>query len=346
VIDPAEPSPAATVSPAERIGAQRAQATLFDLPERSLEAAPHSPEHLELSAALPRGVRLGTMTWSFPGWRGIVYGNDAPVGALSELGLSAYGKHPLLGAVEIDRSYYEPLSAEVLRAYADQVPAGFRFLVKAHEACSVRRYPRHARYGSKRGELNPLYLDASYARDAIIGPVQSGLGEKLGALLFQFPPLVEPEPAEAFADELARFLGTLPRGVTYAVELRTAALLTARYGDALADSGAVHCHNAWSGMPPVLTQAKQLPPATRHPLIVRWLLAPGEVYDDARDRFRPFDRIGREDTVVRSAIARLVAKAAARDVAALVLINNKAEGCAPESAFRLARAIVEARKLI
>jgi uncharacterized protein YecE (DUF72 family) len=320
---------------------QRAQATLFDLPERGIDAEPPSPEHVELAAALPGGVRLGTMSWSFAGWRGLVYGKDAPVGALAELGLGAYGRHPLLGAVEIDRSYYDPLSAEVLGAYAVQVPAGFRFVVKAHEACSVRRYPQHARYGSKRGALNPHYLDPSYARDAVVGPVQSGLGAKLGALLFQFPPLAEAEAPEAFADQLAAFLGALPRGLPYAVELRTPALLTPRYAQALADHGGIHCHNAWSGMPPILAQAKQLPPATRHPLLIRWLLAPGEVYADARDRFRPFDRITREDLPVRSAIARLVAKAAANAVPALVLINNKAEGCAPQSAFRLARAIVD-----
>jgi uncharacterized protein YecE (DUF72 family) len=350
VSEPANRQPAAKVHPAApaSLGPGRGappaatQATLFELPERAIEAAPPSAEHGGLAAALPDGVRLGTMSWSFPGWRGIVYGKDAPVGSLSELGLGAYGKHPLLGAVEIDRSYYDPLSATVLRAYAEQVPSSFRFLVKAHEACSVRRYPRHARYGTKRGTLNPHYLDPGYARDAVVGPVQSGLGEKLGALLFQFPPLAELEAPEAFADALGAFLGALHRGVTYAVELRTPALLSSRYGDALAAAGAVHCHNAWSGMPTILAQARQLPPASRHPLVVRWLLAPGEAYDDARDRFRPFDRIGSEDLAVRSMIARLVARAAARNVPALVLINNKAEGCAPESAFRLARAIVEA----
>ena len=54
-----------------------------------------------------------------------------------------------------------------------------------------------------------------------------------------------------------------------------------------------------------------------------------------------FDRIAREDQPARAAIARLVARAAARGVPAIVTINNKAEGCAPESAFRLAQAIVE-----
>jgi uncharacterized protein YecE (DUF72 family) len=318
------------------------QSSLFELPPPELAAAAPTPEHVRWAAALPSEVRLGTMSWSYPGWRGLVYGQEVPAGSLAQRGLSAYAKHPLLGAVEIDRSYYEPLGVELLRAYAEQVPAGFRFLVKAHEDCTVRRYPLHARYGSKRGQLNPLYLDSGYTADAIVGPVHSALGAKLGAILFQFSPTAQPQAAEAFAADLGSFLAGLPRGIPYAVELRTPELLSMHYSEALAQGGAVHCHNAWSGMPPILTQAKQLPPAARNPLVIRWLLAPGEVYADARDRFRPFDRITREDLLVRSAIVRLVVLAAARGVPALVLINNKAEGCAPESAFRLAREIVRA----
>jgi len=318
------------------------QGTLFELPAPEIEAAPPAPGASELAARLPELVRLGTMSWSFPGWRGLVYAPDAPEGALAARGLGAYARHPLLGAVEIDRSYYEPLGASLLAELAGQVPRQFRFLVKAHEACSVRRFPEHARYGRARGQANPRYLDPSYAADAVIGPTQSGLGEKLGAIVFQFPPSRQELTPEAFAGELGTFLSRLPRGVKYAVELRRADWFGPRYFQALLDTGAVHCHNAWSAMPPVLGQAKQVPPPARHPLIVRWLLAPGEAYEATRERFRPFDRLAREDQPTRAAIARLVARAAARGVPAIVTINNKAEGCAPASAFRLAQAIVDA----
>jgi uncharacterized protein YecE (DUF72 family) len=322
------------------MGTRDPQATLFELAPPELQAAPATPAQLELRARLPAGVRLGTMSWAFPGWRGIVYGQDAPAGSLSGYGLSAYAKHPLLGAVEIDRSYYEPLEADTYAAYAAQVPSDFRFLVKAHELCLVRRFPGHTRYGRKRGQENPLYLDARYAAEVVVGPIQSGLGDKLGAILLAFPPSAEPAPAEVFAAQLGEFLERLPRGITYAVELRNPSWLGPAYGAALASNAAVHCHNAWSYMPGVLTQARRLPAATRNPLIVRWLLAPGEKYEEARQRFHPFERIAREDTGVRRDIAWLVKRAAEHGVPALVTINNKAEGCAPESALRLAEAIV------
>lgn len=317
---------------------RHAQPTLFELPEPEVQAADVRSEQRELAARLPASLRLGTMSWSFPGWRGLVYGSDVAVKRLAGEGLTAYAKHPLLGAVEIDRSYYEPLSAESFRRYAAQVPERFRFLVKAHEECTVRRFPLHARYGKKRGADNPRYLDAAYATDAVIGPAVEGLGAKLGVLLFQCPPQ-EVESPSAFVRRLRAFLKDLPAGMPYAVELRNRELLTPEYAAALAETGAVHCHNAWNDMPSVLEQARLVPPVARRPLVVRWLLRRGEEYEAARERFAPFDRIVDEDAPTRESITRLVSKAIQHDVTTFVFINNKAEGCAPESAFRLARDI-------
>ena len=77
------------------------------------------------------------------------------------------------------------------------------------------------------------------------------------------------------------------------------------------------------------------------PLLVRWRLRPGDEYAAARERYSPFSHIVDPDEHTRGSIARLVARAVRHAVPALVLINNKAEGCAPESAFRLASAIAE-----
>jgi uncharacterized protein YecE (DUF72 family) len=316
------------------------QGTLFELPREKVEAAPARSEQVELAARLPAGIRLGTMSWTFPGWRGIVYAANARAERLAAEGLAAYAQHPLLRAVEIDRSYYDPLSSESFRGLAEQVPEGFRFLVKAHQACTIQRFPQHARYGKKRGGENPLFLDAAYASEAVIGPTLEGLGVKLSGLLFQFSPEDFGAP-QRFAERLQSFLAGLPKGVTYAVELRNPSLFTPAYAAALAAGGAVHCHNAWGELPSVLAQAKALPPVARRPLVVRWLFPPGDSYAAASERLAPFDRIVAEDVTRRDAIARLVANALRHDVPALVLVNNDAEGCAPESIERLARAIVE-----
>jgi uncharacterized protein YecE (DUF72 family) len=316
------------------------QGTLFALPPRTVPAVPPSARELSLRAHLPAGLRLGAMTWSYPGWRGIVYAQQHTESQLAQAGLGAYAERPLHRAAEIDRAYYEPLPSAVYADYAAQVPGDFRFLVKAHEDCTVARYPLHARYGKKRGLDNPLFLDPAHAAP-IVEAARTGLGDKLGAVLFQFPPQDDGAP-QAFAHKLHQFLCALPKGVVYAVELRNRSLLTRAYGAALADAGAVHCHNAWSQMPSVLDQARALPRETRRPLVVRWLLRPGADFQASRARYEPFDRVVDEDPGTRAEIARLVGKALDHGVDALVLVDNKAEGSAPGSIVQLGAAVADA----
>jgi uncharacterized protein YecE (DUF72 family) len=324
---------------ASRVAAPESQGTLFRLPHPVLEAVAPSPEHTALAARLPQSIRLGAMTWSYPGWKGIVYAQAASEKQLANHGLTAYARLPLLRAAEIDRAYYEPLAAHAYHGYAAQVPREFRFLVKAHEDCCVARYPLHARYGKKRGLDNPLFLDAMHA-ERVVRAAQEGLGDNLGGILFQFPPQDVREPRR-FAERLHAFLRRLPADIPYVVELRNPELLTPAYGAALADARAVHCHNAWNTMPSVSEQARRLPKATRRPLVVRWLLRPHETFADAKTRYAPFDRLVAEDGARRAEIARLVARAHLHDVPALVLVDNKAEGCAPLSVEALAHAIME-----
>ncbi len=108
-------------------------ASLFGPPP---EAAPVAPAETDdelqrLARRLPASIRLGTSSWSFPGWQRIVYGGEYDEARLARDGLPAYARHPLLRTVGIDRSFYQPLSAQQYAAYARQVPEEFRFLVKA-----------------------------------------------------------------------------------------------------------------------------------------------------------------------------------------------------------------------
>lgn len=309
-------------------------------PKNEVKPAPVPAEIKSIAARMPAHIRLGTSSWSFPGWAGIVYDGVVPQARLARAGLAAYARHPLLRSVSIDRTFYGPIEAADFAAYAAAVPDDFRFLVKGHELCTIGRFPSHPRYGAQGGQRNALFLDAGYAADNVVAPAVEGLGEKLGPLLFQFPPqdIAAIGGADRFAIRIGEFLRGLPRGPLYAVEIRNAELLRPRYLDALAEAGAHHCVNAHPSMPDVDAQARLALQANPKALVVRWMLHRGFVYEQARERYAPFDRIVDEDAASREGIAR--ACLAAR-VPAFVLINNKAEGSAPRSAFRLAARIVE-----
>jgi uncharacterized protein YecE (DUF72 family) len=301
--------------------------------------APVSPDIEELGRALDPEIRLGPSTWSFPGWAGIVYDGKYSTAQLAHEGLAALAQHPLLRGVGLDRTYYAPVPASELAAYAAEVPPGFRFLVKAHEELTLARFPDRPRYGRDRGLGNPLYLDTTYAADEVVAPYVEGLGEKGGALLFQFSPQDVGGPAR-FADDLGAFLLALPQGPLYAVEVRNRELLTPRYAEALAAAGAVHCINAHPRMPDVRTQASLTGVARARAVVVRWLLGPGETYETAGRRFAPFDRIQEEDPAARRSLAHLAREARARSQPVLLTVNNNAEGSAPLSIAKLAAEIV------
>jgi uncharacterized protein YecE (DUF72 family) len=301
--------------------------------------APVDPHWVELKARLPGGLRLGTSSWHFPGWAGLVYDRVAEERMLGRDGLYAYARHPLLGCVGLDRSFYAPMSAADFRHYARQVPPGFRFMVKAPMACTA---------ASTRGERgtrpapNPLFLDAQFATDRFVGPCLEGLGETAGPLVFQFPPLgweVTGRPA-AFAEQLLGFLERLPRGPLYAVELRDHALVTAGYLTALRSAGAHHCLSLHPRMPVASEQARETGLDQHGPLVVRWNLHASFGYEEAKARYTPFTRLVDEDLPNRIALARLCLAASARGDPAFIVANNKAEGSAPLTLFKLAEQIV------
>jgi uncharacterized protein YecE (DUF72 family) len=252
-----------------------------------------------------------------------VYDREASQTTLSRHGLRAYSRNPLLRAVAIDRTYYGPIPASEFRAYAEQVPESFRFLVKAHEA--LTRPGEH-------------YLDRRYAIEEVIGPAVEGLGAMAAVLLLQFPPQSVRNLGGPlrFAEDVNGFLRDLPRDVLYALEIRNAELLTPRYVEALEESKACHCYNVHPSMPDVAEQAKRTA-GTRFPaLVVRWMLRRDRDYEEAREDFRPFDRLAAEDSSSRAAVARLCRETADP---AFVIVNNKAEGSAPLSVFKLAEEI-------
>jgi uncharacterized protein YecE (DUF72 family) len=298
-----------------------------------------------LQNRLPSGVHLGTSSWSFPGWAGLVY--DAPYteSKLARDGLTAYATHPLLKTVSIDRTFYAPLAERDFADYAKQIPAelAFRFVVKAPMAVTSS----YLRDETGNFSDSPFYLDAAYAIDSFIAPASVGLAATLGPLVFQFPPQgkrIVAQP-DGFINRLYRFLNALPPGILYAVELRDPELLTPRFFKCLETTRVSFCVASHARMP---SPAEQIRLMNTHlsaaaiaaqPFICRWSLHAGFKYEDAKSRYFPFDRLVDEDIDSRSALAAAALAAAHAQQPSFITINNKAEGSAPLSVEKLAALI-------
>jgi uncharacterized protein YecE (DUF72 family) len=250
----------------------------------------------------------------------------------------------VLRAVGFDRTFYGPVSERAFAGHAAQVPATFRFLVKAPSALTDAYLRAN---GGRATDRNPRFLDVALAADQVVTPCVAGLREKLGMLVFQFPPLGgrAARLADRFVERLSAFLNALRREahrhVPIAVEVRDPELLGEPLARALNEAGARFCFSVHARMPSFERQRQAMAGLAPGALVARWNLHAGFQYEQAKARYAPFDRLVDEDPATRTAIAEAVVSTLRLGKPAIVIANNKAEGSAPLSAIKLAAAIVE-----
>ena len=293
-----------------------------------------------VAGQLPDDIRFGTSSWSFPGWKGLVYSGAVSPSSIAKGGLREYARHPLLRTVGVDRSYYAPIPIEDLRRYADQLPDGFRCCTKAPAGVTALTLGPP---GS--GRLNPDFLSADRLIAELLEPFSLAFAAHTGPFILEFPPFPRDrrlEPAD-FVARLDRFLEQLPRQFDYAVELRDQRLLTPEYSEALKRHGVAHTYNYWSAMPMPSAQADIVPPDDLPFTVVRLLLRPGTWYEDQKERFRPFNAIVEPDEAMRRDVVALSDRALTRGRKVWVLVNNKAEGSSPLTIMALARKVAAHR---
>ncbi len=329
---------------------ERKQLTLFEAPvlaKPELSVQPYVTEAATaLAARVPPWIRLGTSSWTFPGWNNLVYAGAPSREALIAHGLRAYAAHPLLRTVGIDRSYYGPLTADDLRGYAADLAdaPGFRPISKVWEEITTVVFPPHARYGERAGTVNHGFMDVERFMVDVLAPFDEVFAEHLGPFVLEIPPF----PA-ARAPSLARILGridtflaAMPKHLQLAIEVRNKELLCPDYFALLRTHGAAHVFNFWTGMPTVGTQLRMRESLTADFVVSRLMLPPFVRYEDQKAAFEPFNRIQTPQPGMRADVVDLVRAAAAVGAKqAFIIVNNKAEGCSPLTVFALADLIAQ-----
>ncbi|HLF06261.1 MAG TPA: DUF72 domain-containing protein, partial [Thermoplasmata archaeon] len=138
-------------------------------------------------------IRTGSAAWTHPHWRGRVYPES--------LGDHQLLKHysTLWDFVEVDSSYYSVPSLAMAEGWRKKTPPGFVFAMK---------FPRDFLHPRARLDLDLMYRFFEAAR---------ALGDKLGPILLQFSPGVDPRDGREF---LPALFDQLEMDLRYVVELR------------------------------------------------------------------------------------------------------------------------------
>jgi uncharacterized protein YecE (DUF72 family) len=314
---------------------------------KTVEPAVPNAEVISLAKTLPPRVRLGTSSWNYPGWAGLVWDGEYPETNLSRYGLTAYAKHPLFRTVSIDRGFYRPLNVAQFAEYASQVDQDFRFVVKAPSLVTDALIRDESGRGMR---ANPHFLNAEEAVKMFVEPALEGLAHRLGALVFQISPLPNqmlmhvPE----VIDRLHQLLKAIPNfrhiapDAAVAVEVRDPQWLTPQFVNALRDTGATYCMGLHAKMPSISEQLPILRALWPGPLVCRWNLnslhgAYG--YEDAQQAYSPYDKMIDPDLEARTTLAKVISGTANAGQNVYVTLSNKAEGSAPLSVIELAKAI-------
>lgn len=143
-------------------------------------------------------IYAGTSGYGYKEWKGSFYPEKLPAGEM----LAFYAKQ--LPAVEINNTFYRMPQYSVLEAWAEQVPRGFTFAVKAPQIIT---------------HIKRLHKVSEETRFLVTS--LKGLGGKLGAVLFQFP--------ASFRQDLPRlkeFLALIPPKVPCAFDFRSGTWLS------------------------------------------------------------------------------------------------------------------------
>jgi uncharacterized protein YecE (DUF72 family) len=159
-------------------------------------------------------VLVGTSGYGYKEWKGSFYPSEMkPAGMLRY-----YAER--FRTVEINNTFYRMPDAELLRRWAEDVPAGFTFVLKASQ-----RITHMQRLSPASGETVGYFFDSARI-----------LGERLGPVLFQLPPNFRKD-----LPRLQAFLERLPADRPAAFEFRHESWFGDDVYDALRARGVALC---------------------------------------------------------------------------------------------------------
>ncbi|RTZ89778.1 MAG: DUF72 domain-containing protein [Deltaproteobacteria bacterium] len=165
---------------------------------------------------------IGTSGWHYNHWKGNFYPPDLPKSRWLDY-LSS-----IFDTVEINATFYREPRSTTFQKWYNQTPEDFRFSIKAS------RFITHIKRLRDVGDS----LDRFYR---VITPLR----EKIGCLLFQFPPSLHYDPPL-----LNSFLNRLNLSWKTTIEVRNASFLTQSFYQSLKEKNIAFCWSDTAGRYP------------------------------------------------------------------------------------------------
>ncbi len=277
-------------------------------------------------------IRIGTCSWKYDSWRGIVYPESGEYDPLPE-----YARH--FDTVEIDQWFWSLFETEkamlpdaiVARQYAAAVPADFRFTIKAPNSITLTHHYRKDKARSLRA--NPHFLSLALY-DEFLRRLEPMAG-KVALVMLQFEYLNRQKMASlnGFLASLEPFLASRPRAVPLAIECRNPNYLNDAYFAFLRRHDVHHVFCQGYYMPPVWELEVKFAEHLTAAVVIRLMGVDRKGIEARSNDDWSLVRDAKDDELRR--IIPMAQRLRKRGKHVYININNHYEGSAPRTAEKV-----------
>ena len=277
-------------------------------------------------------LRIGTCSWKYDSWAGLVYSDEARANYLNE-----YARH--FDTVEVDQWFWSLFGRdkvalprpEAVEEYAASVPASFRFSVKAPNSVTLTHFYRKARSDPLVG--NPHFLSVDIFKE-FLGALEP-MGNRLGPVMFQFEYLNKQKMAApgAFFEQFSDFISRCPTGYQYCLEIRNPNYLTDDYFDFLKSNGLSHVFVHGYYMPSIFEIYRKFSSHIRKLTVIR-LHGPSRSDIEAKTK-KKWNKIVEPRDAELDSLKKMLDDLRRRKVRTYLNVNNHYEGSAPLTIERI-----------
>ena len=279
-------------------------------------------------------LRIGTCSWKYPSWQGMVYSAPKGIDYLQE-----YAQR--YDTVEVDQWFWSRFSLGEVRlpnpahaaAYRAAVSDGFRFTIKAPNSITLTHLYKDAK-------SDPLVANPSFLSPRLMATflrLLEPLHDVMGPIMCQFEYLNRQKMSsqEDFERQFAAFAEQIPPGVPCALEVRNPKYMNASYFEFLSHSALIPVFLQGYWMPPIWeVYAQQRAHVLRQDTVVIRLLGPDRKGIEELTEKR-WDKIVSSKDEELPRVVDVVNDLLNEGVDVYVNVNNHYEGSAPLTIERI-----------
>jgi len=273
-----------------------------------------------------KNLKIGTCSWKYPSWQGLVYSSAHPANFLTE-----YARK--YDTVEIDQWFWSLFGEDkvslpnpaTVSEYRQSVPDDFSFTIKAPNSVTLTHF--YTRMTGGKLIPNPYFLSVSlFSRFLdLITPLR----DRIGAVMLQFEYLNKKKISglHEFLEKLGGFLSEIPPDIPIAIEPRNPQFFSNGYFEFLQKRHLAHVFLQGYFMPEISSIYRRYKNLIGNPAIIR--LHGYERDEIEKKTGKIYNAIVEPKEDELPGVIEMIQDMRSRGIEVYLNVNNHYEGSAP-----------------